>query len=102
MEVARQKWLHWVAELRVLGLAINHHTLVEVAALKNPPNSIVEVMCYIGLLLGLKPTWESVKRSLFQELFPLQRALREVGRIELILIHLFIIIDILMLILMYV
>ena len=64
--------------MQLCSFAATHKDLLEISALKSPPQIIADVMGYIGILLGLKPTWEAVHRSLLKELIPLQRFLKEV------------------------
>lgn len=78
VEEARHRWQSLVVDLHVIASDIRYPNLVELASMREPPDSVVSIVGFIGVLLGLQPDWPSSRRSLFKELLPLQRFLREV------------------------
>jgi hypothetical protein len=79
MELARQLWMVLDTELRASGLAIVYGDVCELAAFNNPPEALSKIVGYMCLLLGLQPTWQAAKSSLFREMRSFLNFLREVS-----------------------
>lgn len=75
IERAKLIWKHLLDELCAAADAIEYHDLVELASLRSPHETISWTVGYIGILLGLDPSWAASKRSLLHEIVPLQRFL---------------------------
>eukprot|EP01041_Mallomonas_annulata_P000444 gene444-797_t len=75
---AERLWSKMIQELRESGNAIQYSELVEIATLAKPPGMVQSVVFYVGMLLGIKTDWESVRRTLFRQLYPLLKFLKEV------------------------
>jgi hypothetical protein len=75
---AEALWESMILELRGSGMDMMYKDLVELSSLKEAPDAVVAVVGYVNLLLGLQPSWQAAKRSLFKELLPLQTFFREV------------------------
>ena len=71
-------WDGLIDNLREAANAIQYRDLVELARMREPPAVILPIVGYVSVLLGLTPSWLSARRSLFKELVPLQKFLREV------------------------
>jgi hypothetical protein len=71
-------WDSLVENLYAAAEAVMYRDLVEVANMREPPASVVTIVGYLCVLLGLTPSWQVARRSLFKELIPLQKFLREV------------------------
>jgi hypothetical protein len=71
-------WDSLIENLAAAADAIMYRDLVEVSNMREPPATVETVIGYLCVLLGLTPTWAIARRSLFKELVPLQKFLREV------------------------
>jgi len=78
IQMAMHVWDKLLLELRDSGIKIKYRDLIELAALREPTENVVMLMGYISVLLGLKPTWQAARASLFKELSPMQMYLKEV------------------------
>lgn len=80
---ARVQWVEAIKYLRYTAQELSYKDLTELTALREPPEPLMNLIAYICILLGLHPTWQAAKRSLFKELHPLQNFLREVDPLTL-------------------
>ena len=69
---AATKWSNLVNEMHSKTSKLTYKDLVDISCLREPPQFIENLVSYIGILLGLKPSWKAAKRSLFHEIFSLQ------------------------------
>jgi hypothetical protein len=82
---AQQLWSQRTSILRRCGLQIQYGDITKFSLTfykKNIMNSIAEYLC---ILLGINTSFDSIKRNLFRELFPLLKYLREVQYAKYIL-----------------
>lgn len=80
---AEQLWTTIFGELREAGADIQYAELVELASMSHPHILVESVVIYLCLLLGIKPDWETAKRSLFKQVFPLLKFIREVDPVTI-------------------
>jgi hypothetical protein len=78
LQMASHVWDVLLLELRQSGVKIKYRDLIELAALREPAENVTLVVGYISVLLGLKPTWQAARASLFKELSAMQTYLKEV------------------------
>lgn len=75
---AQHKWSEAVKQLRSTAKELVYKDLTELTALREPPESLANLVAFVCILLGLQPTWKAAKRALFKELISLQNFLTEV------------------------
>lgn len=74
----QSKWVTSVRDLHHTASEITYKDLTDVSCLREPPLFAEALVAYIGILLGLPPTWAAAKRSMFHDCFPLMIFLSQV------------------------
>lgn len=74
----RTAWDSIVKELRLAGERIDYGHITEIGSYENPPETVMKVIGYIGIILGMTPTWPVMKIHLFKDHCILQRFFRNV------------------------
>lgn len=80
---AERLWATIFSELRDAGTDIQYAELVELASVSHPHILVESVVGYLCILLGIKPDWETAKRSLFKQIYPLLKFIREVDPVTI-------------------
>jgi len=75
---AEKLWQRMIVDLKCAALRIEYRHMVELANCHAPASMAVDVVGYIAVLLGVKPTWSHARRYLFRECVPLLQFLHEV------------------------
>ena len=65
---AEQQWMKNLQRVHFIGSIVLHIDLWEVSQYFEPPEIVVDVVGYLCILLGLKPTWDSAQGYLFKEI----------------------------------
>lgn len=74
----QSKWVISVRDLHNTAVDITYKDLTDICCLREPPVFAEALIAYIGILLGLSPTWAAAKRSMFHDCFPLMVFLSQV------------------------
>lgn len=77
-------WDSLCDRLKKLGANILYTDLFEISILRQPHASIIALVGFVGILMGLKPTWKTVKGILLKEFSIFLNFVREVLCISLL------------------
>jgi xanthosine utilization system XapX-like protein len=70
-----------------LGNKIIYTDLFEISILRQPHASVIAIVGFVGILMGLKPTWKTVKGILLKEFSIFLNFVREVRSSLLLPFH---------------
>jgi hypothetical protein len=78
LQFVTELWLSLISRLHTAGKQVDSQQLFNVYVLREPPKAVVDMLGYIALLLGLKPTWKTIRGTLLKESDILCNFLQEV------------------------
>lgn len=84
---AEEVWDRVCEELQSLGNKIIYTDLFEISILRQPHASVIAIVGFVGILMGLKPTWKTVKGILLKEFSIFLNFVREVRSSLLLPFH---------------
>jgi hypothetical protein len=79
LKAVEMVWYQLIRALHHCGESILYPEIREVAILRDPSDSLISVIGYIALLMGLKPVWKTIKTTLLKESNIFQNFVREVS-----------------------
>jgi len=68
-------WQEMVISMHMCTASLTYKDLTDIACMRCPPAFVVHLMGFIGVLLGLEPSWQAAKRTMFHEIVSMQNFL---------------------------
>ena len=65
---ANKSWLALVTTLHECASYLNYKDFTDIACMRSPPEFAIQLIAFIGVLLGLEPTWQAAKRTMFHDI----------------------------------
>jgi hypothetical protein len=74
-----KRWQELVQKLHSLGSLIEYHDLFEISIFREPPDVVYSMICYVAILMGLRPSWHTIRGTLLKEFDIFQNFAKEVN-----------------------